>query len=813
MITFQCSCGKMLKTGDDMAGRQVRCPACRQVVAVPAAEAREVDVVASRIVEEPADDLLGGDALDLDAADEGAAEDVQGPTKTCPACHVTLPAGAVLCTTCGYDFRTGKVFEPPKPFLLRIPWKKLGKASWAIAGLAIVVAVAYWAITKVQKTQEEEKKALASSSSAADKGAGKGAPLANHSAAIVVQTRYVRPTPSLRKGFKFQYDDGEYSAADAQKELRTQIRNEVKGRFLEPGHKVLASSREEPPPGAEVLNLRITVSYGWDFKRVGGKLMPKEPYVASCTAHLIRGDDVAIWTAPAPFAAPLPGEVPTPADLAAIAKLTSSKFAVNFKEMARKTAMAIVDSMLESIPSPGDIAGMLKRERNLKELARGVVAAARQAGSSARAIEAIQKGNQHVVSAYVKEIPTLEDKALLEAIAKHSTHPDIGPRAKARLEKLAAAAVPPAPEPKAKAKAVVAPPPAKKKAPTSSSSAFANADKALLKLAETKFAGEPTSLKDELRLVGAVAGKTPFLALAFARAAVAIEEDEEVRKAYRNLCTAIASRNQPIQDPEVKALRALATAKVPGPLVRGALRSLVAGDAEGALDFAETYLAGVAAGRIDAPTPDAADQGLSEVQMAFLSEVAAANAERGCELAAAFLMRASAAQRGDVRAHISLPAAALDRARSLKMALNGGDPETIRNELLRAVQKGVPLRPLLDVLAILVADHHDNVKVRAAALYALAKSAKLKEPYLWRLVDMVRSTDGAERKEGADRLRRLGADAAGVVGELQKLVVQEKTPSIKAALAAAIRAAGGEVEGAPKSKTPTPTPKRRRPRR
>jgi hypothetical protein len=41
-IPLSCPCGRSFKLKDELAGRKVRCPACRRVLAVPRPE-REVD--------------------------------------------------------------------------------------------------------------------------------------------------------------------------------------------------------------------------------------------------------------------------------------------------------------------------------------------------------------------------------------------------------------------------------------------------------------------------------------------------------------------------------------------------------------------------------------------------------------------------------------------------------------------------------------------------------------------------------------------------------------------------------------------------
>ncbi|MFP4055820.1 MAG: hypothetical protein ACLF0G_03005 [Candidatus Brocadiia bacterium] len=80
MITFRCSCGREFEARDEAAGRHMRCPECGERVQVP----------------QPQDSP--------EPTDEGEA----GP---CPECQAPLAPGAVLCTNCGYDLRTGQRLE------------------------------------------------------------------------------------------------------------------------------------------------------------------------------------------------------------------------------------------------------------------------------------------------------------------------------------------------------------------------------------------------------------------------------------------------------------------------------------------------------------------------------------------------------------------------------------------------------------------------------------------------------------------------------------------------------------------------------
>lgn len=71
-IVVICSCKTRVKVPDELTGKRVRCPKCRQSLGVP------------------------------------AREDEVEELKSCPSCEVLLPTDAVVCVGCGLDLRTGK---------------------------------------------------------------------------------------------------------------------------------------------------------------------------------------------------------------------------------------------------------------------------------------------------------------------------------------------------------------------------------------------------------------------------------------------------------------------------------------------------------------------------------------------------------------------------------------------------------------------------------------------------------------------------------------------------------------------------------
>lgn len=90
-----CGCGKKLKAPAAAAGRKAKCPKCGNVLTVKAPEP------------EPGEDDF--DALyDLAGQESTAAKRAPSAAASCGNCYPSMAPGAVLCTSCGYDTRTGK---------------------------------------------------------------------------------------------------------------------------------------------------------------------------------------------------------------------------------------------------------------------------------------------------------------------------------------------------------------------------------------------------------------------------------------------------------------------------------------------------------------------------------------------------------------------------------------------------------------------------------------------------------------------------------------------------------------------------------
>lgn len=109
---FSCgNCGKSYRWKPELAGKKVKCK-CGQIMAAPA----EPPVAA-----EP--------EVDLDGLYELAAEEKKATKRQreepvgfrCPACHSDLAIGAVMCTGCGFNLKTGSRGGAAKPTAVMFP--------------------------------------------------------------------------------------------------------------------------------------------------------------------------------------------------------------------------------------------------------------------------------------------------------------------------------------------------------------------------------------------------------------------------------------------------------------------------------------------------------------------------------------------------------------------------------------------------------------------------------------------------------------------------------------------------------------------
>jgi len=107
-ITLKCSCGRSLSVPASAAGKQVKCPACGSAVPVPAASSPAPD-------EEEFE-------LEVPAAARVSAGDTSGfgyASAHCPNCGSEIQRGAIFCVECGTHLGSGKrvetMVEAPAP--------------------------------------------------------------------------------------------------------------------------------------------------------------------------------------------------------------------------------------------------------------------------------------------------------------------------------------------------------------------------------------------------------------------------------------------------------------------------------------------------------------------------------------------------------------------------------------------------------------------------------------------------------------------------------------------------------------------------
>jgi DNA-directed RNA polymerase subunit M/transcription elongation factor TFIIS len=88
------NCQKALTAKEELAGRVVRCPRCKNPLTVPASNAATSRPAAAVV---GSSSSLGGD-------DFGAAD----PSSPCPGCGKSLSAAKVVCIDCGYNRKLGR---------------------------------------------------------------------------------------------------------------------------------------------------------------------------------------------------------------------------------------------------------------------------------------------------------------------------------------------------------------------------------------------------------------------------------------------------------------------------------------------------------------------------------------------------------------------------------------------------------------------------------------------------------------------------------------------------------------------------------
>lgn len=93
-IAVACPCGKKMQVKSELAGKRVRCPACKEPIRIPDAAPAAAPPAAA----------MGNDLSDL-FEEEGMS---QRQGATCPNCTKDMKPGAILCLNCGFNTQTGE---------------------------------------------------------------------------------------------------------------------------------------------------------------------------------------------------------------------------------------------------------------------------------------------------------------------------------------------------------------------------------------------------------------------------------------------------------------------------------------------------------------------------------------------------------------------------------------------------------------------------------------------------------------------------------------------------------------------------------
>ena len=101
------SCGSTFNARDELAGKRVKCPKCKERMVIPAANSAPVSAgvaVAAPAAIDPMEALL--QEANIGPASRG------GPI--CPSCAAPIAPGAVICVECGFNLETGEQLRVTK---------------------------------------------------------------------------------------------------------------------------------------------------------------------------------------------------------------------------------------------------------------------------------------------------------------------------------------------------------------------------------------------------------------------------------------------------------------------------------------------------------------------------------------------------------------------------------------------------------------------------------------------------------------------------------------------------------------------------
>ncbi len=748
MITFVCKCGKSLRVKDELAGKRARCPACSQVVVVPQGAA-------------------GGDSLNV-AVDE-AAQGPAAPSSLCPHCHVELPAGAVLCTTCGFDTRTGKQVVGRVPLLERIPWGTVRSVGSAILLLAILAVGVYLLITEFLRPGRpaEPSKGVEEKKAATPEAAAAARPVVLAPTFVRVRCVAKGPEPALAEGFVFRGANGDYTAKKLTDLLVARMTREAADSLYLAGYTVLRKGDALPQGPAEELALVLDAELGWVYREQDGQREPAAACIKTCVARLVRSSGVPLWQTKEGTSDERPDTEASAEALARLAKLKGVRTDLDYDKVADQAASRAAGRALAGVPGPAVVAETLGKERTAEAAARQILADFDSGKADmAKAAHLVASGNPYLVAGFSKRLEKIKDPAILAPLA--AVAPD---RAVAqRAAELYVKSVGSGPRASAAAGAIEAP------------------ERLLLGPLRASFAKASGSFAWALPLVDATAKTLPHLALAYARTAARLDADPAIQKAYRTLCIEIEARKERITVEEIKLMADVAAAE-PASLL-GRTMVLAALETGGfSSEFpAASYLGKVAAKCVpDAaePWPDGSLR-LSDEQMAMLQTIARRDENLGENTAIALLLRVGGDQREEVRKLIKITPPFDDPVLGPVITdLQSDDTTKVRN----AITHGIPKLEKAHALAPLMAEayfKHEDPTTKATALYGLFSAGGQAETYQWALFRMLASTDMVERRSAAAMFARIGRLTIPFYADLRAAAAKETDPQSRRSLDSAL---------------------------
>jgi hypothetical protein len=778
MIRFQCECGKKLVAKDTAAGKRVRCPACKKVVLVPAPKPADDGI---RLVSEP---QPAPEPMPSLQAEEPPAEGGPAPSSEalCPHCRVPLGPGAVLCTTCGFDLRIGKTFERPKALAERIPWRTVRTVAINLALLGAIAAAGMWAINRMGRKKDEEAPAAQEAEpqddaapAAAERRKSLGPlPL------IHVRTHIRKAARELPDQMTLRYTDGPVTASKAVDVLREKIQREAVDSFMLKGHRVAANGQPEPRGKADRLVLDVDLELDWAFEEVGGRLVPRAPYVTRCSARLAREGKKPIWDTNRPYRDEAEGRAPRRDELAALAQLPAVHIAASLDRCTDRVAARLADETFEPrlLPEPDRVHHQIVADRTAEARAAKALATIDKTGDLSGLEPLLEENNQYLLQGLADRIDKVQDPAVLLAIARAVKDPDAARRAAEAYIKMTG------------------------EAPVGATAAARQlSPQALLLGVRKKFIEPKASLKDELSFLRSAAKSVPHLVLAFARTAAQIDKAPEVQEAYRALVREIETRRPAPQKAEIDGLAVLGEEEASHLLGREALFGLLRSGYFLAEQTVADYLHKVAAGTLPAledPWPDGTLR-LAPVQMTMLEELQRVDSQQATDAALALLLRVGGEQRERVRQFVQLPKCQSKQVLRMVPTIKTYDPDKMTNMLVHDTMKGDRMYPILDVIVDTYYRYRkEKVDPRYCAriLYFSYFTAKNNLAYGLTLFAMLDSPDVAERRAGAEGFHAIGAGGTGFIDDLRARLKKETDPKTKSLLQGAIQRAvkAGEID-------------------